>query len=110
MYFSEFILTLFDTNLVQYIDSFNILITGVFGILILRGLFGNLISSIGKAQVNFYITSIALLLNVVSNYYLIPKYGIKGAAITSAILMWFTGIGSALFFWWYYTNRFLSKK
>lgn len=108
--FAEFILRLFDADFVQYTDSFMLLIVGVSGILIFRGLFGNLLSSIGKAQVNFYIAAIALIINLISNYYLIPTYGIKGAAITSAALMWFTGIVSAFAFWWLYNNRFLSKK
>ncbi|WP_347174142.1 polysaccharide biosynthesis C-terminal domain-containing protein [Polaribacter uvawellassae] len=108
--FADVILTLFDAGFTQHKTSFLILIVGVCGILIFRGLFGNLLSSIGKAHVNFYITSVALLINVFSNYYLIPKYGIKGAAITSASLMWFTGIVSAILFWKLYNNHLLSKK
>ncbi len=108
--FADFILNLFDANFMQFKTSFLILIVGVCGILIFRGIFGNLLSSIGKAHINFYITSVALIFNVISNYYLIPKYGIKGAAITSASLMWFTGIVSAVLFWKLYNNHFLSKK
>ena len=109
-FFAEFILNLFDASFIQFKTSFLILILGVSGILIFRGLFGNLLSSIGKAHVNFYITFLALIINVFSNYYLIPKYGIKGAAITSASLMWFTGVVSAIVFWQLYNKRFLSKK
>jgi len=108
--FADVILNLFDTGFKQYKTSFLILIVGVCGILIFRGLFGNLLSSIGKAHVNFYITSFALVVNVFSNYYLVPTYGIKGAAITSASLMWGTGIVSAILFWKLYSNHFLSKK
>jgi len=107
--FADTILSLFDVTFIQYKTSFIILVFGVSGILIFRGLFGNLLSSIGKAHVNFYITSMALLFNVVSNYYLIPKYGIKGAAITSALLMWITGIVSAFIFWKLYKNHFLNR-
>lgn len=107
---SEQILSLFDPIFVQFSKSFVILTIGISGILIFRGLFGNLISSIGKAHVNFYITFIALLLNIISNIYLIPRYGIIGAAITSSIIMWITGIFSAIYFMWNYNNRFLSKK
>lgn len=107
--FADTILSLFDVTFIQYKTTFIILVFGVSGILIFRGLFGNLLSSIGKAHVNFYITSMALLFNVVSNYYLIPKYGIKGAAITSALLMWITGIVSAFVFWKLYNNHFLNR-
>lgn len=97
-FFGSFVLSLLDDRFTTYTSTFFILMIGVSGIFIFRGLFGNLLSSIGKANVNYYIANIALLINVVSNYYLIPEYGIKGAAITSAILMWFTGILSFICF------------
>jgi O-antigen/teichoic acid export membrane protein len=82
----------------------------VVGILLFRGLFGNLLSALGKAHMNLYITGIALGLNIGANLYLIPLYGIKGAAITSASIMWFTGILSAWLFMYLYKKDFLSKK
>jgi O-antigen/teichoic acid export membrane protein len=92
------LLRLLDKSFVKYNTSFFILMIGISGIFIFRGLFGNLLSSIGKAHVNYYIATLALLLNIISNYYLIPELGLKGAAITSAILMWFTGILSFICF------------
>ena len=82
---------------------------GICGIYIFRGLFGNLLSSIGKAHVNYYITSVALIINLISNYFLIPEYGIKGAAITTSFLMWFTGILSFILFWILYKKLLLKK-
>lgn len=102
--FSENILALFHKRFIQYSSSFKILTIGVCGILIFRGLYGNLLSSIGNIKVNSYITIIALFINVLSNYYLIPIYGIKGAAITSALMMWFSGIASYLWFIALYKN------
>lgn len=101
-FFNETILSFFDTNFIKYKKAFIILIFGICGIFIFRGLFGNLLSSISKAIVNFYIASIALILNVITNYYLIPIYGVTGAAITTAVLMWFTGIASAICFFFLY--------
>lgn len=106
--FSKEILAILDTSFTQFSDTFIILMIGVSGIYILKGLFGNLLSSIGKAHINYYIGTFALLLNIVSNYYLIPKYGIKGAAITSAILMWASGIISLLCFWFFYNKSLLN--
>lgn len=103
--FGEQILFIFGEEYIGYTDSFLILIMGITGIYIFRGLFGNLLSSIGKIEFNYYIISIAIVINVISNYYLIPKYGIKGAAITSAILMWFTGILSWLSFLYFYRKK-----
>jgi len=106
-FFAEQILYIFGVEYMDYADSFLILIMGIVGIYIFRGLFGNLLSSIGKIELNYYIISIAIVINIISNYYLIPLYGIKGAAITSAILMWFTGILSWLSFLYFFRkNRY----
>lgn len=102
--FGSYILKLFNSDYDQYQSSLLVLTIGVSGILIIRGLFGNLLSSIGKAHLNFIITSIAIVLNILLNYQLIPKYGIFGGAITSAILMWFTGILCMLFFFYHFKN------
>ena len=110
-YFSStYILYFFDPKFTEYKNAFMVLIIGICGVLIFRGLFGNLLSSIGKAHVNFYITSIALIANIISNYFLIPELGITGAAITSSVLMWITGIASTVIFWKLYNNRFLNKE
>jgi O-antigen/teichoic acid export membrane protein len=103
--FSEYLLRIFGEEFIKYTETFMILVVGVCGILFIRGLFGNLLSSLGKANMNFIITAIALLLNFILNNYLIPIYGIKGAAITSAILMWFTGILSFLLFKYYFKKQ-----
>lgn len=103
--FSSEILSIFGKEYMMYSDSFFILIIGIIGIFMLRGVYGNLLASIGRIEVNYYIISIALIINIISNQYLIPIYGIKGAAITSAILMWFTGILSWLCFAYLYKKN-----
>lgn len=107
--FSVEILGLLDKEFTQFSDTFITLMIGICGIFILRGLFGNLLSSIGKAHLNYYIATLALVINICANFYLIPKYGIKGAAITSAILMWFTGLLSYLLFIKLYKKLLLKK-
>ncbi|CAM1372284.1 oligosaccharide flippase family protein [Tenacibaculum xiamenense] len=100
--FGNNLLSFLDSTFVIYTDSFVIVAIGVVGILTLRGLFGNLLSSIGKVRFNYYIMFIAIILNIISNYFLIPIFGIKGAAFTSAVLLWFTGIASCLGFFFFY--------
>jgi len=100
--FSNFILSLFGEGFTDHTSSFLVLIFGVCGILLFRGLFGNLLSAIGKAYTNYWIALIAIFMNIILNYFLIPRYGIFGAAITSASLMWFTGIISMVLFYAYY--------
>ncbi|MDP5093053.1 MAG: polysaccharide biosynthesis C-terminal domain-containing protein [Polaribacter sp.] len=108
-FFAKEILSILDANFIQFKDTFLILLVGIVGIYIFRGLYGNLLSSIGKAHINYYIAGIALIMNVISNYYLIPIYGIKGAAITTAVLMWLTGIISWVWFWFLYKKMLLKK-
>ena len=108
-FFSKEILTIFSEDFAIYSESFLILIFGISGILIFRGLFGNLLCSIGKIEINSYIMAIALVLNIFSNFYLIPIYGIKGAAITSAILMWFTGVFSCIWFLYLYKKMLINE-
>jgi O-antigen/teichoic acid export membrane protein len=108
-FFSNEILSIFSQDFTVYSESFLILIFGISGILIFRGLFGNLLCSIGKIEINSYIMAIALVLNIFSNFYLIPIYGIKGAAITSAILMWFTGIFSCVWFLYLYKKMLINE-
>lgn len=103
-FFTDFILNFFGKEFIQHKLVFRILIIGISSILILRGLFGNLLSSIGKATVNYWISLTAISINLISNYILIPKYGIVGAAITSAIIMWITSILSVTLYFYYYYN------
>lgn len=107
--FGKIIIKLFDESYIEFYGSMVILTIGISGILLLRGLFGNLLSSLGKAHINFGITGISLLLNVILNYHLIPKYGILGAAITSAFLMWFTGV-LAFFSFNYFFHKITFKE
>lgn len=107
-FFSKEILSFFDENFIQFDTSFFILMLGTSSILMFRGLFGNLLCSIGKVNTNLYISSIAILLNCCGNFYLIPIYGIKGAAITSASIMWFTSLTSTFAFFYLYQS-FLKK-
>ena len=100
--YTENILRIFQQDYSMYISTFRILIVGVIGILLLRGLFGNLLSALGKAHINYWIAMISLSLNLISNLYFIPRYGLLGAAITSAGVMWLSGFLSVGFFYFYY--------
>lgn len=107
--FGKSILGIFNVSYKEFYSSFVVLSFGVTGILILRGIFGNLLSSIGKSHINFVIISIAIILNIISNYFLIPIYGILGAAITSAFLMWFTGLFCMIFFFYHYNRIYINN-
>jgi O-antigen/teichoic acid export membrane protein len=108
-FFGGEILSFFDQNYIVYSDSFFVLTLGISSVLILRGLFGNLLSSIGKVNSNLFIVIIAVILNILGNYKLIPEFGIYGAAITSSFIMWFSSIASLLVFLYHY-NKLLKNK
>ncbi|MDP3353310.1 MAG: polysaccharide biosynthesis C-terminal domain-containing protein [Flavobacteriaceae bacterium] len=105
-FFGNYILRIFGDIYTSYYSLFVILTIGVIGIFLLRSLYGNLLSSIGKARINYWIAISSLALNIILNYFFIPKYGILGAGITSAIIMWFSGILSLILFVYYY-KRYL---
>lgn len=107
--FRKSILMLFGEEYVKFSDSFLILIFGIIGIFIFRGIYGNLLSSIGKMTINYYIVLIATILNIISNYYLIPSYGLKGAAITTSSIMWLTGIASWVSFNFMYHKKYSAQ-
>ncbi|MDH3323545.1 MAG: polysaccharide biosynthesis C-terminal domain-containing protein, partial [Flavobacteriaceae bacterium] len=102
--FSDLILSFFGKEFIQYRSVFRILIVGISSVLIFRGLFGNLLSSIGKASVNYWISFFGIVINLISNYILIPKYGIMGAAMTSAIIMWLTSLLSVILYYHFYNK------
>ena len=50
-------------------------------------LFGTILDSLGKPQINFYVTSISAVINVGLNYFLIKEYGVLGAIFGSIIVL-----------------------
>ena len=50
---------------------------------------------------NVVFSLIVLLINVVANYFMVSWYGVIGAAITTAALMWFSGLLSLGAFVWF---------
>lgn len=102
--FPKLILSLFFKDLENNVSTFQILMIGTIGVLMWRGLFGNLLSSIGKMNLNFIISTGGLILNFILNSIFIPKFGITGAAITTASIMWLTGIMSYVLFRKYHSK------
>ena len=108
--FPKLILSIFLKGLEQHVLTFQILMIGVIGTLMWRGLFGNLLSSIGKMHINFWLSSGGLILNLALNFLFIPRYGINGAAMTSAIIMWISGYLSYIIFKKYQREIISGKK
>ena len=71
---------------------------GLVGAFLFRNPFGNIITCVGWAKTNTIISIVVLLLDIVLNIFLVEKYGIIGAAYSTAILLWLAGIVSYLAF------------
>ena len=79
-----FIKTFFGDRFIDSVNVINILLPGVIIFSVFKVLNGYF-SGIGKIKIIIYSFSPILILNVLLNFYLIPKYGINGAAISSSI-------------------------
>ena len=66
----------------DFVDAVPILTITVFYALFLpfANQFGTILDSIGKPQTNLFFTLLGALINIVSNYFFIVKYGVIGAA------------------------------
>lgn len=106
------LLVLFPVEIIRilYTDAYlpastalSILIAGLF-VRVLVGLNGDLVKAVNLPKVEMYSGFLGVIVNILSNYYLIPMFGIAGAAIGTAlgyivyngvevfIIYWFVGI------------------
>ena len=96
----EWLITLIFSE--KYVDSaplFKILIYGLCGAFILRQPFGVLINASGRSDLNLLSAVTTIIITVARLFYLIQSWGLYGAAIGTALAMWFTGlVGMALYF------------
>jgi O-antigen/teichoic acid export membrane protein len=89
---SDFVIPfLFGESYLGSITSFNYLLIGATFGASFRIVSGNYLAALGYVKENMYIAIFSIMLNVVLNYYLILKYGIEGAAISTAIVLAVSG-------------------
>ena len=92
--FASEILSIFGKEYMIYSDSFIILIIRIIGIFLLRGVYGNLLASIGRIEVNYYIICMALIINVIyctQIFMLYVMYVVTWyiLCVTYSVLFWF---------------------
>ena len=96
--FADYIVSMFGD---QYEDTaylFRVFSIGLVGAFILRIPCGNLLSAVGKANWNAFVSAIILMLNIVLNYFFVIHYGAEGAAYVTVGLMWLSGITTFILF------------
>lgn len=107
----RFILVVFGTQYINSIIALQILIwSSVF--IFINNAFANLLNSINKQVIITKVMGICLGVNVVLNLILIPKYGLIGASITTAltqfIALLFIFIGSSRIGYNFFTKFFIN--
>ncbi len=100
-FFSSQLLTIFGDDYQGHPRLMFIFSIGVVGGILFRVPMGNMLSAIGWPKVNALFSIIVLVINLIANYFMILWYGIEGAAITTSILMWFSGLLSLGAFLYY---------
>lgn len=75
--------------------ALQILVVG-FTVALIPGLTANFLTSVGKSKVVFYVSTAAMIINIIGNIVLIPLYGILGAAVATASARSFNNL-SALY-------------
>ncbi len=91
---------LYSNNIIQLLYNEHVITTSNIFILLIIGfqgiaagyIFGTLLTAAGKLKLLNIIASFAVLINVIANYIVIPKYGIIGAAFSSMATQIIVGI------------------
>lgn len=98
-FFSKDILTLLFGK--QYAGSsslFNIFLIGLIGAFSFRIPLGNILAAVGLSKQNAIVAYIMLGLDIIFNFFLINRFGAKGAAMASSLVMWLSGFFSFIIF------------
>jgi len=99
--FSDYLITLFGDNYSNENNLMLIFSFGVMGALLFRIPLGNILVAVGWSKINALNSFVILVLNLIFSYFMIVEYGIVGAAIVTASLMWLSGFLSLIAFVWY---------
>jgi O-antigen/teichoic acid export membrane protein len=83
--FGSFIIKLFGPDYIKILPIINILMINVAITFLLRVPLGNILAAVGKAKWNSYSAIAMLVINLLLNLFLIPRFGIYGAAYATVI-------------------------
>ncbi len=103
--FNQEILLLFFS--VKYLESHTVFIIFVVSFclnMLLRNLYGNLLSAVGMMKRNTWISILTLILLILFAFTFVPQFGIEGMAISLSLSMVFGGILSLFSFYLYWKD------
>ncbi|MCD9856579.1 oligosaccharide flippase family protein [Epilithonimonas sp. JDS] len=92
-FLNDFIVTLFFGEKYEGIESPFLILTAAFLLnMLMRNLYGNLLSAVGKMAYNTVVSASALLILGILSLFLVPKFGVEGMAIAQSATLFTTGI------------------
>ena len=90
---NDFIVKLFFGEKYQGIETPFLILTGAFLLnMLMRNLYGNLLSAVGKMEYNTIISAFALVVLLGLSFFFVPKYGVEGMAISQSVTLLITGL------------------
>ena len=99
--FGNIIVSIFGPNYIESKPIISLLMVMVALSFIMRVPLGNIINAVGKSKWNSISNLVLLFLNIVLNAILIPRLGLKGAAIATNISVFVSGMFNLLLFRYY---------
>ncbi|MCB9202670.1 MAG: polysaccharide biosynthesis C-terminal domain-containing protein [Flavobacteriales bacterium] len=97
-FFGEEILSMFGKQYANSFSIFFILMIASCLSLLLRVPLGNIISALGKSNINLISALLTFLLDIILNYFFIQRYGLIGASYATAIALLFSGLINFTYF------------
>ena len=102
---NEIILMLFSEKYIQSVGPFQVLIVGICGSFLFRQPFGILNNVSGRPDLNLMNSVFSIAITVILLFWLIPIYGLMGAAVSTSIMLWVSGLNSmALYYFKVYSK------
>lgn len=102
---TPFILGLFGAYYSSEPAIMYIFLAGIAGGFLLRVPFGNLLSAVGRADINNYVNLVVLIVAYVLCGWAVERWGAIGAASVIAAMMWASGLVSFFFFYRHYKSH-----
>ena len=99
---TPFILGLFGAYYATNPELMYILLFGAAGGFFVRVPFGNLLSAVGRADINTYVNIVVLALSYFVFEYAIARAGVWGLSVAMSCMIWLSGFISMVFFYRYY--------
>ncbi|WP_313502609.1 oligosaccharide flippase family protein [Kaistella carnis] len=101
---SQLLTVVFSERYADNTFSFVVLLGAFCANMLLRNLYGNLLSAVGMMKMNTIISVLTLILLVIFSFILVSKYGVTGMAVSLSLSMFFGGIMLAFSFYLYWKD------